>query len=146
LSPGPCKTRPDRSRRGFVLLGAILLGFAPLHAQQREADEAWSQGRYDAARAAYARELASNPRSARANMRIGVLLAWQGKLDSALVFLARARASEPADQDIRLAQAQVMAWNKQYADALLRYDSVLTVQPRSREALLGRARTLSWAG
>ncbi|MEA2713612.1 MAG: hypothetical protein QOK27_1573, partial [Gemmatimonadales bacterium] len=146
LSTGPCKTRPDRSRRGLLLLGAVLLGFAPLHAQQRDGDAAWNQGRYDEARAAYARELVSNPRSARANLRIGVLLSWQGKLDSALVFLARARASEPADQDIRLAQAQVMAWNKQYADALLRYDSVLAVQPGSREALLGRARTFSWAG
>jgi tetratricopeptide (TPR) repeat protein len=111
LSTGPCKTRPDRSRRGLLLIGGQILAFAPLPAQQREAVAAWSQGRYDAARAAYARELVSNPRSARANLRIGVLLAWQGKLDSALVFLARARASEPADQDIRLAQAQVMAWN-----------------------------------
>lgn len=124
----------------------VLLGFAPLHAQQREADEAWNQGRYDVARAAYARVLASNPQSARANLRIGVILSWQGKLDSALVFLARARASEPADQDIRLAQAQVMAWNKQYDDALLRYDSVLMVQPGLHDALVGRARTLSWAG
>ena len=146
MSTGPCKTRPHRSRRGFLLLGVVLLGFAPLYAQEPEADNAWNQGRYDAARAAYARVLASNPRSARANLRIGVILSWQGKLDSALVFLARARASEPADQDIRLAQAQVMAWNKQYGDALLRYDSLLTVQPGLREALLGRARTLSWAG
>ena len=74
----------------------VLLGFAPLYAQQREADEAWSQGRYDAARAAYTKVLASNPQSARANLRIGTMLSWQGKLDSALVFLARARASEPA--------------------------------------------------
>jgi tetratricopeptide (TPR) repeat protein len=146
MSTVPCKTRPDRSRRGFLLLGAVLLGFAPLQAQQPEADDAWNQGRYDAARAAYARVLASNPRSARANLRVGIILSWQGKLDSALVFLARARASEPADQDIRLAQAQVMAWNKQYGDALLRYDSLLAVQPGLREALLGRARTLSWGG
>jgi len=105
LSTGPCKKRPDRSRRGLLLLGGLLLGFAPLHAQQREADAAWSQGRYDEARAAYARELVSNPRSARANLRIGVFLSWQGKLDSALIFLARARASEPADQDIEWSEA-----------------------------------------
>jgi tetratricopeptide (TPR) repeat protein len=146
MSTGPCKTRPHRSRRGFLLLGVVLLGFAPLHAQEPEADTAWNQGRYDAARAAYARVLASNPQSARANLRIGVILSWQGKLDSALVFLARARASEPADQDIRLAQAQVMAWNKQYSDALLRYDSLLTIKPGLHDALIGRARTLSWAG
>jgi tetratricopeptide (TPR) repeat protein len=141
-----CKTRPDHSRRGFLLLGLILAGFAPLRAQQPQADSAWVQGRFDAARAAYARVLASNPRSARANLRIGLILSWQGKLDSGLVYLARARASEPADRDIQLAQAQVMAWNKQYADALLSYDSLLAAQPGLREALLGRARTLSWAG
>jgi tetratricopeptide (TPR) repeat protein len=128
------------------MLGVALLWFAPLYAQEREGDEAWSQGRYGAAQAAYRRVLASNPQSARANLRIGVLLSWQGKLDSALIFLARARASEPTDQHIRLVQADVMAWNKQYGDALLRYDSLLTIQPGLREALLGRARTLSWAG
>jgi tetratricopeptide (TPR) repeat protein len=146
LTGGPCKTRPGQSRRDFLLLGVTLLWFAPLHAQEREGDEAWSQGRYGAAQAAYTRALASNPQSARANLRIGVILSWQGKLDSALTFLARARASEPADQHIRLVQAEVMAWNKQYSDALLRYDSLLTIQPGLREALLGRARTLSWAG
>jgi tetratricopeptide (TPR) repeat protein len=124
----------------------MLLGFTPLLGQQPQADSAWSQGRFEAARTGYARVLASNPRSARANLRMGVLLSWEGKLDSALVFLARARAVEPADQDIRLAQAQVMAWNKQYADALIRYDSMLTAHPGLHDALLGRARTLSWAG
>ena len=147
LRRSPCKTRPIRSpRRGLLLLGMVLLGFTPLHAQQREAEEAWSQGRYDAALAAYARVLATNPQSVRANLRVGVILSWQGKLDSALIFLARARATDPADPDTRLAQAQVMAWNKQYADALLRYDSLLLIQPGLRAALLGRARTLSWAG
>jgi tetratricopeptide (TPR) repeat protein len=146
LSRGSCKTRPEHSRRGFLLLSLTFLGFSPLYAQQSEADSAWSQGRFEAARAGYARVLATNPKSARANLRMGILLSWQGKLDSALMFLGRARAVEPADQDIRLAQAQVMGWNKQYDEALLRYDSLLSMHPGLREALLGRARTLSWAG
>jgi tetratricopeptide (TPR) repeat protein len=146
VTRGPCKTRPDHSRRGFLLLGLTLLGFSPLQSQQAEADSAWNQGRYQAARAAYARVLVINPKSVRANLRMGTLLSWQGKLDSALMFLGRARALEPADHDVRLAQAQVMAWNKQYDDALLRYDSLLAIRPGLRDALLGRARTLSWAG
>jgi tetratricopeptide (TPR) repeat protein len=146
VSRGSCKTRPDRSRRGFLLLSMTLLGFSPLHSQQAEADSAWSQGRFEAARAAYSRVLVLNPKSVRANLRMGILLSWQGKLDSALMFLGRARAVEPADQDVRLAQARVMAWNKQYDDALRRYDSLLAIRPGLRDAVLGRARTLSWAG
>jgi tetratricopeptide (TPR) repeat protein len=130
----------------LFLASLVLTGFMPLSAQEPEADEAWSQGRHRAAQAAYQRVLAANPRSVRANLRIGLILSWQGKLDSSLVFLARARASSPADPEIRLIQARVMAWNKQYAGALSRYDSLVAQYPQLREAALGRARTLSWSG
>jgi tetratricopeptide (TPR) repeat protein len=143
----PCKTRPDHWRRGLLLLLSLLVGaVAPLRSQQREADEAWAAGRYAAARAGYQQILAANPRAARANLRMGIMLSWEGKLDSALVHLARARAVEPADVDTRLIQARVMGWNKQYAAALLRYDSLLAERPGLREARLDRARTLAWAG
>jgi tetratricopeptide (TPR) repeat protein len=114
--------------------------------QQAEADQAWSQGRYDAARAAYQRVLAQTPGDVRANLRIGVMLSWQGKLDSSLVYLARARAGDPADMEIRLIQARVLAWDQQFDAALFQYDSVLALHPGLREAALGRARTLAWAG
>jgi tetratricopeptide (TPR) repeat protein len=142
----PCKTRRLRSWRGFVVVSALLFCVGPLQGQQQDADQAWSKGDYPAARAAYERILSSDPHSARANFRIGILLSWQGKLDSSLVYLGRARASVPADRDIRLAQAQVLAWSKRYADALRQYDSVLVLEPGSHEALLGRARTFAWAG
>jgi tetratricopeptide (TPR) repeat protein len=143
----PCKTRPDPRRRGLLLLLSLLIGaVTPLSSQQREADEAWAAGRYPAARAGYQQVLATNPRSARANLRLGILLSWEGKLDSALVHLARARVVEPADVDTRLIQARVMAWNNQYSEALLRYDSLLAERPGLREARLDRARTLAWAG
>jgi tetratricopeptide (TPR) repeat protein len=129
-----------------LMTAALFCGSSPLQAQQATADSAWNQGRFDAARAGYTRALAANPKSVKANLRLGILLSWQGKLDSALILLNRARVADPADQDVRLAQAQVMAWNKQYTDALLRYDSLLLIQPGSRQALLGRARTLAWAG
>ena len=143
----PCKTRPHRWRRGLLLLLSLLLGgYGPLRSQQREADEAWAAGRYAAARAGYQQVLAANPRSARANLRLAILLSWEGKLDSSLAYLARARAVEPADVDMRLIQARVMAWNKQYGAALMRYDSLLSERPDLREAKLDRARALSWAG
>jgi tetratricopeptide (TPR) repeat protein len=146
ISGVPCKTRPDARRPGLLVVAVVLLGTARLVAQAPEADEAWSKGRYEVARAAYQQVLASDPRAVRANLRIGVLLSWEGKLDSALVFLGRARAAEPADPEIRIIQARVMAWNKQYDAALLHYDSVLALRPGMREAALGRAQTLAWSG
>jgi tetratricopeptide (TPR) repeat protein len=130
----------------LLLIAALLLSSAALHAQVREGDEAWRQGRYDDARKAYQRELAVNPQSVQANLRLGVLLSREGKLDSALVLLARARAAAPADTDVRLAQAQVLAWKRQHAAALARYDSILTEHPELHEAVVGRARTLAWSG
>jgi tetratricopeptide (TPR) repeat protein len=147
-SSSPCKTRPASWGRGLLILILIVI-FArgvPAVAQQREADVAWTEGRYEAARAAYLQVLAQNPRDVLANLRVGVMLSWQGKLDSALVHLARARAEAPADVEIRLIQARVLAWDKQYAAALVRYDSLLAEYHGLREAALGRARTLAWAG
>jgi tetratricopeptide (TPR) repeat protein len=141
----PCKTRPDSLRRGLLAV-LVLFVVAPLGAQQREADEAWNQGHYDAARAGYEEVLRQNPSAARANLRIGLMLSWQGKLDSALTFLARARAADPADIDMRLAQARVRSWDKQYDAAIALYDSLLAQRPDLREAELARAQTLSWAG
>ncbi len=141
----PCKTRPDPRRRG-LLIALLLFGVTPLCAQQREADEAWTQGRYEAARAGYEQVLRQNPSAARANLRLGVMLSWRGKLDSALTFIARARAADPTDIDMRLAQARVRSWDKQYGAAIVLYDSVLAQRPDVREAELGKAQTLSWAG
>ncbi|MGH7510170.1 MAG: tetratricopeptide repeat protein [Gemmatimonadales bacterium] len=119
---------------------------APLSAQQKEGDEAWAAGRYDAARAAYAQVLARSPGAVRANLRTGIMLSWKGKLDSALVFIRRARAGDPADQEMAIVHARTLSWNKSYDSALALYDSVLARDRGLREAALGRAQTLSWAG
>ena len=142
----PCKTRTNSTRRGSLVLGLLLLAAIDLAAQQKEADEAWAQGRFDAARAGYARVLAQDPAAARANLRTGIILSWKGKLDSSLVYISRARAADPADADMRLVHARVLAWDKRYQAALALYDSVIVAQPASRDARLGRAQTLSWAG
>lgn len=144
----PCKTRPGLWRRDLLITAVIgLFVVTGLAAQQTQAaDQAWLEGRYDAARTAYLRVLAQEPHNVRANLRLGVLLSWEGKLDSSLVLIGRARAGDPADPDIRLIQARVTAWTGRYDEALSSYDSLLAQQPRLHEAQLGRARTLAWAG
>jgi tetratricopeptide (TPR) repeat protein len=92
----------------------VLVGYLPAAAQQREADEAWSQGRYEAAKRGYEQVLKQNVNSARANLRLGILVSWDGKLDSSLVLLSRARAADPADVEAALTHARVRSWNKQY--------------------------------
>ncbi len=118
----------------------------PLLAQQAQGDSAWSEGRFDVARAAYQRVLAGDSAAVRAALRLAILLSWDGKLDSSLVLLARARAGEPGDADIRLAEARVLAWDGRYNAALAQYDSLLGERPDLHEAALSRARTLGWAG
>jgi tetratricopeptide (TPR) repeat protein len=124
----------------------VLAGPGPAAAQQREADEAWTQGRYEQAKRGYEQVLKQDPTSARANLRLGILVSWDGKLDSALVLISRARAANPADMEAALVHARVRSWNKQYDAALATYDSVLSRQPGLRDAEMGRAQTLSWAG
>jgi tetratricopeptide (TPR) repeat protein len=124
----------------------MLVGSEPTAAQQREADDAWAQGRYEAAKRGYERVLIQNPHSVRANLRLGILVSWDGKLDSSLVLISRARAADPLDVDAALVHARVRSWNKQYTAALATYDSILSRHPELRDAELGRAQTLSWAG
>lgn len=135
-------------RRALIAAAFLAISaLAPsLAAQQREGDEAWNQGRHDAARAAYEQVLAADSTAFRANLRIGVILSWQGKQDSALGFIARARKSEPKDLEARLIEAKVMAWARRHGDAIARYDSVLAEQPGLVEAELGRARARAWRG
>jgi tetratricopeptide (TPR) repeat protein len=141
----PCRTRSGSPRRG-LLAALVLFGVTPLCAQHREADEAWNQGHYEAARAGYEHVLRQNPSDVRANLRMGIMLSWKGKLDSALTLITRARAAYPADIDMQLAQARVHSWNNHYDAALALYDSVLAQQPGLQEAEVGKAQTLSWAG
>jgi tetratricopeptide (TPR) repeat protein len=130
----------------LLAAAAIVLAATAAQAQEREGDAAWARGRFEEARQAYLRALASEPGAFRPNLRVGVMLSWKGKLDSALVYLARARAADPADPEIRNIQARVMAWDKQHAAALVRYDSLLAERPGLHDAELGRAQTLAWSG
>lgn len=135
----------DVRRTVTLLCFSAALSF-PLAAQQREGDEAWAQHRFDNARAAYEQVLVADSTSFLANLRLGVMLAWQGRRDSALVLIAHARRVDPADVEARLAEARVLAWDGRHAQALARYDSVLAKHPGLVEAVLGRAQTLAWRG
>lgn len=115
-------------------------------AQVADADAAWNQGRYGAAREAYLRALTQDPASVRASYRLGVLAAWDGNLDSALTYLAKARAADPGDPDVRAMEAQVLSWTGRYPEALVQWDSLIAMHPERLDGLVGKARTLSWDG
>jgi Tfp pilus assembly protein PilF len=117
-----------------------------LAAQEQEGDVAWRQGRMDDARSAYRRVLAQDSTAFVANLRLGLLLAWQGKLDSSLTLIGRARRADPRDPEARVIEARILAWRHRYAAALVRYDSVLADQPGLVEAQVGRARVRAWRG
>jgi tetratricopeptide (TPR) repeat protein len=121
-------------------------GVAKLQAQVAEGNAHWEAGRIAEARAAYERELVSNPASVRSLFRLATLAAREGQLDSALVMIARARAAEPADPDVRLLEAQILSWKGDLAGAEARYDSVMADHPERMDAAVGRAQVLSWDG
>jgi tetratricopeptide (TPR) repeat protein len=129
-----------------TVLALALAVTGPLRAQQREGDEAWKGGRLDQARQAYEQVLAGDSTAFVANLRLGLMLAWQGKRDSALALIARARRAEPRDPESRVIEAKVLAWDRRFGPAMARYDSALTDQPGLVEAELGRARVHAWRG
>ena len=133
--------------RGCGPLAALLFfGVRSLCAQQREADEAWNQGRYEAARAGYEQILRQDPSAARANLRMGIMLSWQGKLDSALTLISRARAAEPADIDMRLAEARVRSWKGDLSAAERLYQGIISEHPEDADALAGLGYVYYWEG
>jgi tetratricopeptide (TPR) repeat protein len=129
-----------------VALFALALLPHRVAAQVAEADAAWNQGRYGAAREAYLRALTQDPASVRAAYRLGVLAAWDGNLDSALTLLAKARTADPDDPDVRAMQAQVLTWAGRYSQALVQWDSLIALFPDRLDGLSGKAKTLAWAG
>ncbi len=132
--------------RLVAVVSVLLLLPAGLVAQVAEADAAWNQGRYGAAREAYLRALSEDPASVRAAFRLGVLAAWNGNLDSALSYLARARTADPDDPDVRAMQAQVLTWAGRYPEALVQWDSLIALFPARLDGPVGKARTLAWDG
>lgn len=130
-----------------VCVAAALVAIpARAGAQVADADAAWNQGRYGAAREAYLRALTQDPASVRASYRLGVLAAWDGNLDSALTYLAQARAADPTDPDVRAMEATVLSWAGRYPQALAQWDSLIALYPARLDGIVGKARTLSWDG
>jgi Tfp pilus assembly protein PilF len=127
-------------------LAAMLVGAGALAAQEQEGDQAWREGRMADAQAVYRRVLAEDSTAFVANLRLGLLLAWQGKLDSSLALIERARRGDPREPEARVIEARVLGWHHRYAAALVRYDSVLADNPGLIEAELGRAQVRAWRG
>jgi tetratricopeptide (TPR) repeat protein len=142
---GRWKARPEQRRHG-VLAALLFFGITPLGAQQKEADEAWNQGRYEEARTGYEQVLRQNPAAARANLRMGIMLSWEGKLDSALTLIARAGAADSADIDVRLAEARVRSWRGDLSTAEQLYRAILAGHPENADALAALGYVYYWEG
>lgn len=131
---------------GLLLITALVALPVAASAQVAEADAAWNQGRYGAAREAYSRILTRDPASVRASDRSGIFAAGNRNLDSALAELANARAANPDDLDVRAMQAQALSRAGDYPQALIKWDSLIALDPHRLDGLVGKARTLSWEG
>jgi tetratricopeptide (TPR) repeat protein len=143
LPPGRAASAVRVAALGLALLATAA---GALGAQQQEGDRAWDEGRREEAKAAYLQVLENDPGAVRANLRLGLLLAWAGRYDSALVHLARARAADPNDPEARVVEARVLAWSGRLPQATVRYDSVLASDPRNVEALIGLGYVHHWQG
>ena len=117
-----------------------------IEADLARADSAYVAGHDDEARAAYRLVLSRDPRSVRANHRLGILLSRLDRLDSALVSVGRARSVEPHDTGLLVTEARLLSWAGRLGESIADYDTLLALDPRHREARLGRGRVLGWAG
>jgi tetratricopeptide (TPR) repeat protein len=132
--------------RAIAPLLAIAVLTRALAAQLPAADQAFQQGNYAAARAAYERVLAADSSNERALYRLAILDSWDGKLVRSLARFVRLRRIDPHDPDIMVTQAQVLAWAGRTAASEALYDSVLERFPDRADALAGRARAIAWGG
>ena len=117
-----------------------------LAAQLPAADQAFQQGNYAAARAAYEWVLAADSTNERALYRLAILDGWDGRLVRSLARFIRLRRIDPTDPDIMVTHAQVLAWAGKTPASEALYDSVLVRFPDRADALAGRARTIAWGG
>jgi tetratricopeptide (TPR) repeat protein len=118
----------------------------PLAGQLQEAEQAFAQGHYAAARTGYERVLAADSLNLRALYRLAILDGWDSRFDSALARFAKVRRLEPRDLDIMVAHARVLSWAGRMPEALALYDSALARAPDRADALAGRARVIAWSG
>ena len=129
----------------IVVMALTLLVTDPA-AELARADSAYVVGREDEARAGYRVVLGADPRSVRANHRLGLLYSRENRLDTALVLIGRARALEPDDAGLLLDEARLLSWAGRLAESIADYDRLLALDLERREARLGRARVLGWVG
>ncbi|NOT32952.1 MAG: hypothetical protein HOP12_02145 [Candidatus Eisenbacteria bacterium] len=121
------------------LLVITLLATEPA-AQLARADSAYFAGQDEAARRAYREVLARDPRSVRANHRLGLLLSRVGRLDSALVLIARARELEPRDPGLLLDEARLLGWAGRLNASIADYHTLLSLDPDDSDARQGLER------
>lgn len=97
--------------RGFVA-GCLLLVLAAgsgANAESTEAEKAFQSGQFEAARAAYAKELAASPKDMKALSRSADLALFDDRLEDAAGYLRRLGAVDPKNVDVRRGMAEIAA-------------------------------------
>lgn len=110
------------------------------------ANEAWVQGNTARALELYLARLGTDPDDEVANLRVGLVRAWQGDYGTAMELLDGLIQRQPGHLDARLARARVLAWSGDIPQARAEALDILAVDPDHPEALEALALFQSWAG
>ncbi len=82
-----------------------------------------------------------NPDRLRAEILVGIALAYSDRLGDAQAHLEQLLAEAPNNPDLRHELANIYRWRGWYDRSLFEYQQVLAVEPEMLEARVGRART-----
>ncbi|HET9949795.1 MAG TPA: tetratricopeptide repeat protein [Longimicrobiales bacterium] len=110
------------------------------------ADSAWAAGDTAAARVLYRARLAATPEDDVAELRLGLMQAWNGDRDGALERLDGLIGRQPGNLDARLARARVRAWSGDLPGARAEVLEVLRLRPDHPEAREALAHFQAWEG
>ncbi len=93
-----------------------------------------SEGEFEAAIAAYRREVDANPNNAVAHRRLGDLYAQEGRLDESLAEYAAALLIDPRDADTHASRAQTLLRLSRFADAEAAARAAVALSPAHEPA------------
>lgn len=127
----------------LALLACVVTASASSAQSATRADSVWERGDREAARRAYAEEVAQHPTNSRAIFRLASLTANR---PDALALYRRYVALEPRDAWGWMALGDHLARMGDTAEALAMYDRAAQVLPTERDVSIGRARILANAG
>ena len=116
--------------------------------QRKQADVLFTNGKYEDAKAIYAKIAASFKDDFQFNKRLAYCYFIGAKTDlpKAAQFYDRAYALNPRDREVESNLANALNWTRQYARAIKMYQAILARDQYNRDARLNLARALNYNG